>query len=78
MCVNHLDRNIVIYSFLGYLPIKVITKYWAPFPGLNSKFLLVTCFMYSSVIVTIYKLYCQFFKDKCVYVSHLIVNCFMG
>ena len=42
-----------IYSFLDHFPIQTITEYWVEFPVLNSRSLLVICFIYSSACMSI-------------------------
>ena len=40
-------------TFLDSFPMYVITEYWVDFPVLYSKSLLILCFIYSSVYVSI-------------------------
>ena len=42
-----------IHSFLDSFPIQVITEYWVEFPMLYSSSLLVICFIYSSVYMSV-------------------------
>ena len=42
-----------IVSFLNFLPIEVTTKLWVEFPMLYSRFSLVTCFIHSSVYMSV-------------------------
>ena len=42
-----------IYFFKGTFSIRVITEYWAEFLVLYKSFLLVICFMYSSVYMSV-------------------------
>ena len=41
-----------IHSFLDSFPIQPIAEYWVEFPVLNSRSLLVTCFIYSNTLAT--------------------------
>ena len=42
-----------IYSFLDSIPIEGITEFWVDFLGLSSRLLLVTCFIYSRVYMSV-------------------------
>ena len=41
------------YCFLDSFPIQVITEYWAEFPVLYNMSLLIVCFKYSSVYMSV-------------------------
>ena len=42
-----------IHSFLDSFPIEAITEYWVEFPVLYSRSILVICFIYSSVYMSV-------------------------